>query len=46
MSDNLPVIRNAEVSKLAEQYPVMNPASMHEVQEILQANLGPGGLSE
>jgi hypothetical protein len=35
-----------EISKIAEQYPIMNPSTRDEVREVLEANLGPRGLSE
>jgi hypothetical protein len=49
MSENLPIPINSEkpeLSKLAQQFPVMDPACMKEVQEILESNLGPHGLTE
>lgn len=42
-STNLPA---PIVSELALKFPIINPTSNQELREVLEANLGPGGLSE
>lgn len=44
MSDNLPAPRT-EITPLAEQFPIINPATRDEVREVFEANLGAHGMS-
>jgi hypothetical protein len=48
MPDNLPAHANIDLtlSRLAEEYAILNPADAAEVREITRANLGPRGLRE
>lgn len=45
MPENLPAKIDMEITALAERFPILNPASADEIREVLQANIGPRGLT-